>query len=86
MVKVILPCPQKEHPDELDGSGAPLGGAVVGRPPWAAWPWPSTPEEIGKPEGRVDIVAWPGYIERGETDKNYDWVTQFEKRPAARST
>lgn len=22
---------------------------------------------------------WPGYIERGETDKNYDWVTQFEK-------
>jgi putative spermidine/putrescine transport system substrate-binding protein len=23
-------------------------------------------------------VAWPGYIERGETDKNYDWVTGFE--------
>ncbi|MEP7314688.1 MAG: ABC transporter substrate-binding protein [Pseudomonadota bacterium] len=30
-------------------------------------------------EGQVDIVAWPGYIEKGETDKNYDWVTQFEK-------
>src|SRR6476620_12596012 len=30
-------------------------------------------------EGQVDIVAWPGYIERGETDKNYDWVTAFEK-------
>ena len=29
-------------------------------------------------EGQVDIVAWPGYIERGETDKNYDWVTKFE--------
>lgn len=29
-------------------------------------------------EGQVDIVAWPGYIERGETDKAYDWVTQFE--------
>jgi len=29
-------------------------------------------------EGQVDIVAWPGYIERGETDKNYDWVTGFE--------
>ena len=25
------------------------------------------------------IVAWPGYIERGETDKSYDWVTGFEK-------
>ena len=30
-------------------------------------------------EGQVDIVAWPGYIENGATDKNYDWVTQFEK-------
>jgi putative spermidine/putrescine transport system substrate-binding protein len=29
-------------------------------------------------EGQVDIVAWPGYIERGETDKNYDWVKKFE--------
>jgi putative spermidine/putrescine transport system substrate-binding protein len=29
-------------------------------------------------EGQVDIVAWPGYIERGESDKAYDWVTQFE--------
>jgi putative spermidine/putrescine transport system substrate-binding protein len=25
-------------------------------------------------------VAWPGYIERGETDKAYDWVTGFEQR------
>jgi putative spermidine/putrescine transport system substrate-binding protein len=37
-------------------------------------------EKIGKGEGAVDIVAWPGYIERGETDKNYDWVTAFEKK------
>jgi putative spermidine/putrescine transport system substrate-binding protein len=29
-------------------------------------------------ESQVDIVAWPGYIERGETDKAYDWVTKFE--------
>jgi putative spermidine/putrescine transport system substrate-binding protein len=41
---------------------------------------------LGKGEGEVDIVAWPGYIRRGESDKNYDWVTDFEKRPAARST
>ena len=31
-------------------------------------------------EGQVDIVAWPGYIERGESDKAYDWVTDFEKK------
>ena len=36
-------------------------------------------KELGKGEGAVSIVAWAGYIERGETDKNYDWVTQFEK-------
>lgn len=30
-------------------------------------------------EGEVSIVAWPGYIERGETDPHYDWVTSFEK-------
>lgn len=38
------------------------------------------PSSIGKGEGQVDIVAWPGYIERGETDKAYDWVTDFEKK------
>ena len=35
--------------------------------------------KIGKGEGQVDIVAWPGYIERGETDASFDWVTKFEK-------
>jgi putative spermidine/putrescine transport system substrate-binding protein len=39
---------------------------------------------IGKGEGQVDIVAWPGYIERGETDKNYDWVTDFEKKTSCK--
>ena len=36
--------------------------------------------ELGAGEGQVDIVAWPGYIERGETDKNFDWVTDFEAK------
>lgn len=35
-------------------------------------------QSIGQGEGRVDIVAWAGYIERGETDPAYDWVTSFE--------
>jgi len=34
--------------------------------------------EIGEGEGQVDIIAWAGYIERGETDAAYDWVTDFE--------
>ncbi|MCA1973063.1 MAG: ABC transporter substrate-binding protein [Caenispirillum sp.] len=36
-------------------------------------------QSLGQPEGQVDIVAWPGYIERGDTDAAYDWVTGFEK-------
>ncbi|TDF78319.1 putative ABC transporter substrate-binding protein YdcS [Pseudomonas sp. H9] len=34
---------------------------------------------VGEGEGQLDIVAWPGYIERGESDKAYDWVSGFEK-------
>ena len=30
------------------------------------------------PEGSLDIVAGAGYIERGETDTDYDWVSAFE--------
>ncbi len=37
-------------------------------------------KSVGKGEGQVDIVAWAGYIERGTTDKNFDWVTDFEKK------
>lgn len=37
------------------------------------------PQKLGPAEGQLDIITWPGYIERGQSDKNYDWVTQFEK-------
>ena len=33
---------------------------------------------VGAGEGRLDIIAWPGYIERGQSDKAYDWVTRFD--------
>jgi putative spermidine/putrescine transport system substrate-binding protein len=36
------------------------------------------PTKIGPGEGAVNIVAWVGYIERGDSDKAYDWVTDFE--------
>jgi putative spermidine/putrescine transport system substrate-binding protein len=36
-------------------------------------------ESLGAGEGEVSIVAWAGYIERGETDPAYDWVTSFEE-------
>ena len=40
--------------------------------------------EIGAGEGAVSIVAWPGYVERGDTDKNYDWVSAFEQETACK--
>ncbi len=33
-----------------------------------------------KSEGHLTVLAWPGYLERGESDKAYDWVTPFEKQ------
>jgi putative spermidine/putrescine transport system substrate-binding protein len=50
----------------------------------AALAVPALAKELGKGEGEVDIVAWPGYVERGETDKNYDWVTDFEKKTSCK--
>ena len=41
---------------------------------------------VGEGEGALSIVAWAGYIERGETDKAYDWVSQFEKDTGCKVT
>ncbi|MGL5147046.1 MAG: extracellular solute-binding protein, partial [Plesiomonas shigelloides] len=55
-----------------------IGAAVIGTISTQANAQDTKPQP-GKNEGQVNIVAWPGYIERGETDKAYDWVTEFEK-------
>ena len=46
----------------------------------AASTFAAPPTALGKGEGQLNIIAWAGYIERGETDKAYDWVTGFEKQ------
>jgi putative spermidine/putrescine transport system substrate-binding protein len=48
------------------------GGAI-------AVPTAGASQSVGEGEGALSILAWPGYIERGETDPSYDWVTAFEK-------
>jgi putative spermidine/putrescine transport system substrate-binding protein len=45
----------------------------------AAQPLLAQVTEIGAGEGQLNIVAWPGYIERGETVPEFDWVTKFEE-------
>ena len=58
-----------------------VAGAVL-----AAWPAAAMVEQLGAGEGEVSIVAWPGYIERGETDKAFDWVTEFEAKTGCKVT
>jgi putative spermidine/putrescine transport system substrate-binding protein len=43
-------------------------------------------KSIGAGEGALSIVAWAGYVERGETDPAYDWVTQFEADTSCKVT
>jgi putative spermidine/putrescine transport system substrate-binding protein len=44
------------------------------------------PTTVGAGEGALNVIAWPGYLERGESDKNYDWVTGFEKETGCKVT
>jgi len=62
------------------------GSCIVAAVAAAVWVMPASAQQtkIGKGEGAVDIVAWPGYIERGDTDKAYDWVTGFEKQTSCK--
>ena len=54
-------------------SGGP-GGSAAGSP--AA----SLPTELGSTQGQtINVLAWPGYVENGSTDKAVDWVTDFQK-------
>ena len=41
-------------------------------------------ERKGKPEGRLRLVAFPGYVEDGGTDPDVDWVSEFERRTGCR--
>ena len=56
-----------------DGEAAPTAAAAEAAAPSGMM------TEVGAGEGQLDIIAWAGYIERGETDPAYDWVTAFEE-------
>ncbi len=43
-------------------------------------PAPSVPTELGSAQGqKINVLAWPGYVEDGSTDPAVDWVSDFEK-------
>ncbi len=41
-------------------------------------PTSTVPTALGKTEGTVSLLAWPGYVEDGSNDPAYDWVSKFE--------
>ena len=52
----------------------------------AALTWASSPNRACCVafRGELSIVAWAGYIERGETDAAFDWVTKFEEETSCK--
>lgn len=35
---------------------------------------------VGKGEGKLNLIAWAGYVEDGSTDPDVDWVSDFEQQ------
>src|SRR6185295_17155027 len=40
----------------------------------------SVPAAVGKGEGALNLIAWAGYAESGQTDPKVDWVTPFQTK------
>jgi len=49
------------------GPGAPPGGTPYAGP-------------VGQGEGKLSVLAWPGYAENGSTDPTINWVGPFEQQ------
>jgi putative spermidine/putrescine transport system substrate-binding protein len=63
------------------GCGTSSGSKSKSTPGEEGFKPPDVPmqKSLGKGEGAVNILAWPGYAEDGSNDKSVDWVTPFEK-------
>jgi putative spermidine/putrescine transport system substrate-binding protein len=58
------------------GGGSAAGGSGPPAPPAAtAYQGP-----VGAGEGKLSVLAWPGYAEDGSTSPDVDWVTPFEQQ------
>ena len=58
------------------GCGGGGSESKAGRSSTAA----NLPTAVGPGEGKLNLVAWVGYVEDGSTQKDIDWVTPFEKQ------
>jgi putative spermidine/putrescine transport system substrate-binding protein len=63
----------------LTGCGGDTGSKPAAKSSGFVPPALKALDKLGTPEGSVNVLAWPGYVEDGSTDKSVDWVTDFEK-------
>ncbi|MBA2299273.1 MAG: ABC transporter substrate-binding protein [Chloroflexi bacterium] len=68
----------------LLAAGALLVGACTAGP--GASPAPSTISAVGDGEGKVTVLAWPGYVEDGTTSPDVDWISSFEAETGCQVT
>ena len=70
----VVACGGDDEPEQsASGGGSASSGVKAPEGPKAL-------EEIGEGEGKVNLIAWPGYVEDGSTDPKVDWVSDFEKQ------
>ena len=50
------------------------GGAATNTPA------SNLPQSIGAGEGKLNLIAWTGYVESGKSDPKVDWVTPFQNQ------
>ncbi len=72
------------RPISLLAAGALLVAACTTAP--GASPAPSTITAVGEGEGKVTVLAWPGYVEDGTTSPEVDWVSSFEQETGCQVT
>src|SRR5207249_641596 len=93
-----LPAPSRGGPSRMPFRDrwfriAPLPFALIlglacdrGRSPAPAGQRDAAAPAATAGEGALSIVSWAGYMERGETDRSYDWVTGFERDSGCKVT
>jgi putative spermidine/putrescine transport system substrate-binding protein len=69
-VLALAGCGSSADSGSAGASGAPAGMQV---------PNLKALDKLGTPEGELNVLAWPGYVEDGSNDPAVDWVTDFEK-------
>ena len=80
LLVAVAGCGTDSGGDDDDGGGQ-RPAPRASRRPTCRWL-----EELGDPEGQVNILAWPGYAEDGSTDQPSTGSPPSRRRPAARPT